>query len=107
MSKGKLIIFTAPSGSGKTTLVRHLLSNNEQLSFSVSATTRKKRDHEEHGRDYYFLSEKEFKSKIAANQFLEWEEVYSGNFYGTLKSEVDRIWEMGKHVIFDVDVRGA
>jgi guanylate kinase len=103
----KVIIFCAPSGSGKTTIVKHLLSVNKRLSFSVSACTRKQRANEIHGKDYYFLSLEEFKRKIAANEFLEFEEVYGGNFYGTLKSEVERIWEQGKIVIFDVDVEGG
>ena len=103
----KVVIFCAPSGSGKTTIVKHLLSVDNRLAFSVSACTRKKRANEEHGRDYYFLSHEEFKQRIANNDFLEYEEVYDGNFYGTLKSEVDRIWAMGKAVIFDVDVEGG
>lgn len=103
----KLLVFTAPSGAGKTTIVRHLIKTSDDLAFSVSATTRKKRKHEEHGKDYYFLSKKEFKEKIAAGDFLEWEEVYEDQFYGTLKSEVERIWEMEKCVIFDIEVKGA
>ena len=103
----KVVIFCAPSGSGKTTIVKHLLSADNRLAFSVSACTRNKRANEEHGRDYYFLSHEEFKQRIANNDFLEYEEVYDGNFYGTLKSEVDRIWAMGKAVIFDVDVEGG
>lgn len=105
--KGKLIIFSAPSGSGKTTIVKHLLEQNFNLSFSVSATSREPRTGEIHGKDYYFISEKEFRKKIATNEFLEWEEVYSGIFYGTLKSEVERIRNAGKNVIFDVDVVGG
>lgn len=106
--KGKLIVFSAPSGSGKTTIVRHLLQLERlNLAFSVSATSRPPRGSETNGKDYYFLSLKEFKNKIKANEFLEWEEVYRDNFYGTLKSEVDRIWAMGKHVIFDIDVVGG
>ena len=104
---GKLIIITAPSGAGKTTTVKHLLATHPHLAFSVSATTRKKRENETEGKDYYFISEKEFKEKIASNQFLEWEEVYRGNFYGTLKSEVERLWNLGKTVVFDIDVQGA
>ena len=108
MSKGKLIVFSAPSGSGKTTIVRHLLNQEElNLEFSISATSREKRGQEVHAKDYYFLSAKEFKSKIKADEFLEWEEVYRDNFYGTLKTEVERIWALGKHVIFDIDVSGG
>lgn len=103
----KVVIFCAPSGSGKTTIVKHILSVDNRLAFSVSACTRNKRANEEHGKDYYFLSHEEFKQRIANNEFLEYEEVYGGNFYGTLKSEVDRIWAMGKAVIFDVDVEGG
>lgn len=106
--QGKLIVFSAPSGSGKTTIVRHLLEQEElNLEFSISATSREKRGQEVHGKDYYFLSAKEFKSKIKAEEFLEWEEVYRDNFYGTLKTEVERIWALGKHVIFDIDVSGG
>ncbi len=103
----KVIIFCAPSGSGKTTIVKHLLKVNPLLSFSVSACTRSRRAGEEDGKDYYFLSKEEFKSKIDAHEFLEYEEVYGGNFYGTLKSEIDRIWALGKVVLFDVDVVGG
>ena len=103
----KVIIFCAPSGSGKTTIVKHLLKVDERLAFSVSACTRAKRAGETHGKDYYFLSMEEFKQHIAQNNFLEYEEVYGGNFYGTLKSEIDRIWASGKVVIFDVDVVGG
>lgn len=105
--QGKLIIFSAPSGSGKTTLVRHLLSLEFNLEFSVSATSRQPRPGEIHGKDYYFLSENEFRNKINKGEFLEWEEVYGGIFYGTLKREVERIRNSGKHVIFDVDVEGG
>ncbi len=105
--KGKLIIFSAPSGAGKTTIVRHLLGKGFNLEFSVSATSRAPRPTETHGKDYYFLAEPEFKERIAKNDFLEWEEVYAGIFYGTLKSEVERIREEGKNVIFDVDVVGG
>lgn len=108
MSNGKLIIFSAPSGSGKTTIVRHLLKTfSNLLEFSISATSRPKRGVEENGKDYYYLSVEEFKQKIDNNEFLEWEEVYAGTHYGTLKSEVTRIWEKGKHVIFDIDVEGG
>ena len=106
--KGKLIVFSAPSGSGKTTLVRHLLKQAElNLEFSISATSRAPRSQEEQGKDYYFLSLTEFKTKIKNDEFLEWEEVYRDNFYGTLKTEVERIWANGKHVIFDIDVTGG
>ena len=105
---GKAIIFSAPSGSGKTTIVRHLLETNSDLGFSISASTRDKRGRTEaHGKDYYFLTPDQFKEKIDKNDFIEWEEVYEGNFYGTLKSEIERIWESGKNVIFDVDVKGG
>ncbi|WP_299225267.1 guanylate kinase [uncultured Psychroserpens sp.] len=108
IKKGKLIVFSAPSGSGKTTIVRHLLKQKElNLEFSISATSREKRGKEIHANDYYFLSLKEFKNKIKNDEFLEWEEVYRDNFYGTLKSEVERIWAKGKHVIFDIDVSGG
>ena len=106
--QGKLIVFSAPSGSGKTTIVRHLLGkDNLNLEFSISATSREKRGEEEHEKDYYFLSAKEFKTKIKNDEFLEWEEVYRDNFYGTLKTEVERIWALGKNVIFDIDVSGG
>ncbi len=103
----KLIVFTAPSGAGKTTIVRSLLNTFDNLAFSVSATTRAKRDGEVHGRDYYFIGVNEFKSLMQVNAFLEWEEVYENQFYGTLKSEVERLWKEGKCVIFDIDVKGA
>ncbi|MGB1169658.1 MAG: guanylate kinase [Flavobacteriaceae bacterium] len=106
--KGKLIVFSAPSGSGKTTIVRHLLHQEEfGLEFSISATSREARGNEIDGEDYYFMSAQKFKQKIKADEFLEWEEVYINNFYGTLKSEVARIWAKGKHVIFDIDVAGG
>lgn len=105
--EGKLIVITAPSGAGKTTIVRHLLKTYDFLDFSVSATTREKRKKEKEGRDYYFLSVQEFKSLIKKRAFLEYEEVYEDQFYGTLKSEVDRIWSTEKHIIFDIDVKGA
>lgn len=105
--KGKLLIFSAPSGSGKTTIVKHLLAKDYGLEFSVSATSRASRGEEVNGRDYYFLSPGEFKQRVANNEFLEWEEVYPGVFYGTLLSEVERIRQKGNHVIFDVDVVGG
>ena len=105
--EGKLIIVSAPSGSGKTTIVRELLKLNPKLEFSVSACSRPKREHEVHGKDYYFISEEEFRSKINKDSFVEWEEVYPGSFYGTLKSELHRIWGKGNHVVFDVDVIGG
>ncbi|MFV0531469.1 MAG: guanylate kinase [Flavobacteriales bacterium] len=107
MNQGKLIIFSAPSGSGKTTIVRHLLQHNSSLSFSISCTTREKRKHEINGKDYYFISLSDFEKKIQQNEFIEYEEVYKDNYYGTLKSEVERIWKEGKHVVFDMDVVGG
>jgi guanylate kinase len=105
---GKALIFSAPSGSGKTTIVKHLVANNPTLGFSISASTRDRRGRtEQDGKDYYFLTPEEFKKKIDNNEFIEWEEVYAGNFYGTLKSEIERIWKSGKDVIFDVDVKGG
>lgn len=105
---GKLIVFSAPSGSGKTTIVRHLLGKKDlNLEFSISATSREKRGAEVHAKDYYFLSLKDFKQHIKDDDFLEWEEVYRDNFYGTLKSEIERIWALGKNVIFDIDVSGG
>ena len=105
---GKLVIFTAPSGAGKTTLVRHLVSlMPDKLMFSVSATTRSKRQHERNNIDYCFITKEEFKQRVIDGDFLEWQEVYDGNYYGTLKSEIDRILQQGKNVIFDVDVEGA
>jgi guanylate kinase len=105
--QGKLIIFSAPSGAGKTTIVKHLLQQNLNLEFSISATSRGIRHTETNGKDYYFLSSEEFRKKIENDEFLEWEEVYAGTYYGTLKSEVERIRNNGKHVIFDVDVVGG
>jgi guanylate kinase len=106
--EGKLIIFSAPSGSGKTTIVKHLLKTNPNLGFSISACTRDKRGrNEEHGKDYYFLTPEDFKKRIDNKEFVEYEEVYQGAFYGTLKSEIERVWTSGKHVIFDVDVKGG
>jgi len=109
MSKtNKMIIFSAPSGAGKTTLVRHLLAQEElNLAFSISATSRKARGKEEHGKDYYFLSNEVFNQRVEAGDFLEWEEVYSGTKYGTLRSEIERLWSEGKNVIFDIDVVGG
>lgn len=105
---GKAIIFSAPSGSGKTTIVKHLLKTNPDLGFSISASTRDRRGRtEKDGQDYHFLTPLEFKELIDKNEFVEWEEVYEGNFYGTLKSEIQRIWDEGKNVIFDVDVKGG
>lgn len=106
--RGKLVVLSAPSGSGKTTLVQYLLDQeNLNLGFSISATSRQARGDEQHKKDYYFLSLKEFKQHIKNNDFLEWEEVYRDNFYGTLKTEIERLWALGKHVIFDIDVVGG
>lgn len=108
MAEGKLIVFSAPSGSGKTTIVRHLLAQEKlNLEFSISATSREPREGEVDGVDYYFISLEQFKKHMKDDDFLEWEEVYRDNFYGTLKSEVERIWAMGKNVIFDIDVVGG
>ncbi len=108
MEGGKLIIFSAPSGSGKTTIVHHLLEQPElNLAFSISATSRPRRGKEKHGVNYYFMSISEFKKHIKEGAFLEWEEVYRDNFYGTLMSEVERLWKAGKNVIFDIDVAGG
>ncbi|MBN8577796.1 MAG: guanylate kinase [Cyclobacteriaceae bacterium] len=108
MMAGKALIFSAPSGSGKTTIVKHLLATNADLGFSISASTRDRRGRtEQHGKDYYFLTPEEFKRKIDNDEFIEWEEVYAGNFYGTLKTEIERIWNEGRNVIFDVDVKGG
>lgn len=104
---GKLIIFSAPSGSGKTTIVKRLMEMVEGLEFSVSATSRLPRGVEQHGRDYYFLSAEEFDAKVAENAFVEWEEVYAGTKYGTLRSELERIWAKGNTILFDVDVKGG
>ncbi len=105
--QGKLIIFSAPSGAGKTTIVKHLLKKFPQLSFSISATTRESRGSEKHKDDYYFISKEDFLHKVAHQEFVEFEEVYNGTFYGTLRSEIERIWDEGKHVIFDIDVEGG
>jgi guanylate kinase len=108
MNKGKLLVFSAPSGSGKTTIVRHLLAQEDlNLEFSISCATREPRGQEVDGKDYYFISWEEFKKHIKAEEFVEWEEVYTNNYYGTLKSEVERIWAKGKNVIFDIDVSGG
>ena len=105
--QGKLVIFSAPSGAGKSTLVNYLLPQFPQLSFSISATSRAPRGQEIHGKDYYFLSSEEFNDRVAQDELLEWEEVYAGTYYGTLKSEVQRIWSEGGVVVFDIDVVGA
>ncbi len=104
---GKLIIFAAPSGAGKTTLVKYLLETEKRLEFSISACSRNARAGEINGKDYHFLGTDGFKAKIEENAFIEWEEVYKDNFYGTLKSEIDRIWKKGNTAVFDVDVEGA
>ncbi len=104
---GKMFIFTAPSGAGKTTIVRHLLQKYDFLDFSVSATTRKKRPHEVDGKDYFFITPEEFRNKINNGEFAEWEEVYEDQYYGTLKSEIERVWAKGKHIVFDIEVKGA
>ena len=103
----KVIIFSAPSGSGKSTIISRLLKRVPNLEFSISATSRKPREGEQNGKDYYFLSHDEFKQKVAEGQFVEWVEVYQGTCYGTLKSEIERIWQKGSTVIFDVDVLGG
>lgn len=105
--KGKLVIISAPSGAGKTTIVRHLLESGLNLAFSVSATTRPIRSNEEEGKDYYFMSVEIFRERISRGEFVEWEEVYKDHLYGTLKSEIERIWNNGNHVLFDVDVQGG
>ncbi len=111
---GKAILFSAPSGCGKTTIIKELMASEaterldpKALAFSISATSRKPRGDEQHGTDYYFLSEEEFRQRVAADEFLEWEEVYAGTCYGTLKSEVQRLWDEGKVIVFDVDVNGG
>ena len=103
----KLVLFAAPSGAGKTTIVKRLLQTFDNLAFSISATTRPRRIHEVDGRDYYFMDQETFKAHIDADDFVEWEEVYPGTFYGTLKREVERLWQSNKDVVFDVDVQGA
>jgi guanylate kinase len=105
--EGKLIIISAPSGSGKTTIVKKLLEKDLGLEFSISATTRPRRELEQDGKDYYFLTMDEFRKKIENDEFIEWEEVYKGHLYGTLKTEIERIWSKGKHVLFEVDVKGG
>jgi guanylate kinase len=107
MKQGKLIIFSAPSGAGKTTIVKHLLTKFPELSFSISATTRESRGIELHEKDYYFISKEDFLHKVAHQEFVEFEEVYNGTFYGTLRSEIERIWNADQHVIFDIDVEGG
>lgn len=107
MKQGKLIIFSAPSGAGKTTIVKHLLTKFPCLSFSISATTRESRGDEKNEKDYYFISKADFLHRVARQEFVEFEEVYSGTFYGTLRSEIQRIWNNDQHVIFDIDVEGG
>lgn len=107
MKQGKLIIFSAPSGAGKTTIVKHLLTKFPSLSFSISATTRESRGDEKNEKDYYFISKEDFLHRVARQEFVEFEEVYSGTFYGTLRSEIQRIWDNNQHVIFDIDVEGG
>ena len=105
--RGKLIIFSAPSGSGKTTIVKHLLGLNMGLAFSISATSRIPRENEINGRDYYFITPEEFREKVSRNMFLEWEEVYANQYYGTLREDVERLRNEGTHVLFDIDVVGG
>ncbi len=107
MQQGKIIVFSAPSGAGKTTIVKHLMAKDFGLEFSISACNRSPRKNEVDGKDYYFLSTEDFKSKIANNEFIEWEEVYNDQFYGTLHSELDRIWQKNKCAVFDIDVKGG
>ena len=107
MKPGKAVIFSAPSGSGKSTIVNHLLDKRTDLEFSISATTRRRRSTEVSGKDYHFLSEQDFLDKVDQGAFVEYEEVYPGIYYGTLQSELDRIWNAGNHVIFDLDVKGG
>ena len=106
--KGKIIVFSAPSGSGKSTILNHLLKvPGLNLAFSISATNRPPRGEEKHGKEYYFLGTGDFQNKISKNEFLEWEEVYPGRYYGTLKSEIERLWGAGKNIVFDLDVKGG
>lgn len=105
--RGKLIVFTAPSGAGKSTIVNHLLRKFDKLAFSVSATTRSPRPHEQDGVHYYYISADDFREKIESGAFVEWEEVYPGLFYGTLRAELERLWSEGKTILFDIDVMGA
>lgn len=107
MKNGKVLIFSAPSGAGKSTVVNHCLGRFPQLAFSVSATSRAPRGHEKDGVEYYFVSEEKFRSLISADEFVEWQQVYKGSYYGTLKSEVERLWDAGKVIVFDVDVKGG
>ncbi|NOZ45821.1 MAG: guanylate kinase [Chlorobi bacterium] len=107
MKSGKLLIFSAPSGSGKTTIVKELLKDNFNLEFSISVCSREKRTNETNGKDYYFITVNEFKEKIANNELVEWEEVYEKQYYGTLRSELKRIWAKNKNVVFDIDVKGG
>jgi guanylate kinase len=107
LMKGKLIIISAPSGAGKSTIIRHLLDKGINLEFSISATTRAPRGRETDGCEYYFLSVNDFRERVRNGDFIEWEEVYKDHLYGTLKSEIDRIWSHGNHVLFDVDVKGG
>ena len=106
-SKKKIVIITAPSGAGKTSITRHLLQKFPQLAFSISAATRSPRGIEQHGKDYYFISEEEFRNHIRQNDFMEWEMVYEGKYYGTLKSEMERIWSLHQVPMLDIDVKGA
>jgi guanylate kinase len=106
MDGGKLVVISAPSGAGKTTIARAMLAAHPSLEFSVSATTRPMRQNEQNGRDYFFLSKEEFKARVGAGDFVEWEEIY-GNYYGTLKAEIDRAMRAGRHILFDVDVKGG
>lgn len=107
MKEGKLVIFSAPSGAGKTTIVKRILESRTDLEFSVSACSRAKRENETNGKDYYFITADEFRKRVDNNEFLEWEQVYENSYYGTLKSELQRIWSKDHHVIFDVDVIGG